>query len=432
MYHCVDTLIQGGRYDEPKGLGQAGYLLADVDLPPDPALLDAASEYVSRTWRARRYGLIGGLVLGVTLPAAADQAVLALPLIPAGYLLGVLLSELLAPRPSLSRIRQAALQRRRARDLVPTWARIAYWVLLVPVLAAPLLALVHRAQGATRIVTADYTCSAASSSWPAGRTFVLAGLLGAVGLGLTELTLAALTRRPRPAGNPAMSRLDYLLRQLSAQSVVAGAAALGLTMIATICDAISQAWPRCCVSQSACQRPWTLCLPVGRVDRAVDRLGRPRERRRHAADRGDIGVAYFAAPCPVPWRSRMMLSVDTESAVPPFEQIRAQISQLAASGELPAGTRLPSIRQLSADLGLAPGTVGRAYRELETAGVISARGRHGSFISGRPATRKTAPAEAARSNPLRQAAADYARTAAQLGATASETVQTLAQLLAES
>jgi DNA-binding transcriptional regulator YhcF (GntR family) len=128
----------------------------------------------------------------------------------------------------------------------------------------------------------------------------------------------------------------------------------------------------------------------------------------------------------------MMLSVDTESAVPPFEQIRAQISQLAASGELPTGTRLPSIRQLSADLGLAPGTVGRAYRELETDGVISARGRHGSFISGRPTTRKTAPAEAARSNPLRQAAADYARTAAQLGATASETVQTLAQLLAES
>jgi DNA-binding transcriptional regulator YhcF (GntR family) len=124
----------------------------------------------------------------------------------------------------------------------------------------------------------------------------------------------------------------------------------------------------------------------------------------------------------------MMLSVDTESAVPPFEQIRAQIAQLAGSGALPAGTRLPSIRQLSADLGLAPGTVGRAYRELETAGVISARGRHGSFVTGTPAARTPA---ADRSSQLRQAAADYARTAAQLGATASETVQTLAQLLAE-
>lgn len=126
-----------------------------------------------------------------------------------------------------------------------------------------------------------------------------------------------------------------------------------------------------------------------------------------------------------------MLSVDTESAVPPFEQIRVQILQLAASGALPAGTRLPSIRQLSADLGLAPGTVGRAYRELETAGVISARGRHGSFITGSPAARKPQP-EPARSSQLRQAAADYARAAAELGATASETVQALAQLLAES
>lgn len=126
----------------------------------------------------------------------------------------------------------------------------------------------------------------------------------------------------------------------------------------------------------------------------------------------------------------MMLSVDTESAIPPFEQIRAQISQLAGSGALPAGTRLPSIRQLSADLGLAPGTVGRAYRELETTGVISARGRHGSFITGTLAAKKAPPAD--RSSQLRQAAADYARTAAQLGATASETVQTLAQLLTES
>lgn len=125
-----------------------------------------------------------------------------------------------------------------------------------------------------------------------------------------------------------------------------------------------------------------------------------------------------------------MLSVDTESAVPPFEQIRVQISQLAASGALAAGTRLPSIRQLSADLGLAPGTVGRAYRELETAGVVSARGRHGSFITGSP-VKKPQP-ETARSSQLRQAAADYARAAAALGASASETVQALAQLLAES
>jgi len=46
-----------------------------------------------------------------------------------------------------------------------------------------------------------------------------------------------------------------------------------------------------------------------------------------------------------------MLSVDLNSAVPPFEQIRAQVAQQAAAGMLPPGTRLPSIRQLSTDLG---------------------------------------------------------------------------------
>jgi hypothetical protein len=218
-------------------LGHAESLLDEADLPRDPALLDAASEYVARTWRGRRCGLIGGFVLGVALPTAVDQAGLALPLIPAGYLLGVLLSELLAPRPARPRVRQAALLPRRTRDLVATWARAVYWVLFVPILAAPLLALVHRAPGATR----SYTCFASVPSWPAARTFVLVALLGAVGLGLTELTLAALTRRPRPADSPAMTRLDDVLRRLSAQSVVAGATALSLTMLAAICDAIAQA-----------------------------------------------------------------------------------------------------------------------------------------------------------------------------------------------
>lgn len=92
----------------------------------------------------------------------------------------------------------------------------------------------------------------------------------------------------------------------------------------------------------------------------------------------------------------MILSVDLESALPPYEQIRAQITAMTASGVLPPGTRLPTIRQLSADLGLAPGTVSRAYRELDAAGVISARGRHGTSIA-RPPT--LTPDERARQTP---------------------------------
>ena len=56
----------------------------------------------------------------------------------------------------------------------------------------------------------------------------------------------------------------------------------------------------------------------------------------------------------------MNVSIDTTSPVPPYEQLRAQLHDLVAGGELAAGTRLPPIRQLAGDLGLAVNTVGRA------------------------------------------------------------------------
>lgn len=78
------------------------------------------------------------------------------------------------------------------------------------------------------------------------------------------------------------------------------------------------------------------------------------------------------------------LSVDLGSAVPPFEQIRARIAELIATGALTPGTRLPTVRALAADLGLAVGTVARAYRELESAGFVESRRRHGTTVSGTP------------------------------------------------
>ncbi|MBW4040899.1 MAG: GntR family transcriptional regulator [Acidobacteria bacterium] len=72
----------------------------------------------------------------------------------------------------------------------------------------------------------------------------------------------------------------------------------------------------------------------------------------------------------------MKLEVDTASPVPPFEQVREQLAGAILTGDLSAGDRLPSIRQLAADLGLAAGTMARAYSELESAGlVVTARGR---------------------------------------------------------
>jgi GntR family transcriptional regulator len=108
----------------------------------------------------------------------------------------------------------------------------------------------------------------------------------------------------------------------------------------------------------------------------------------------------------------VILRVDPGSAVPPYEQIRAQVATMAASGVLPVGTRLPPIRQLAKDLGLAGGTVARAYRELEAAGVIITRGRHGSFVAEPDGDPRRRVAEEA----LTEAARAFAVQAHQLGA----------------
>jgi GntR family transcriptional regulator len=121
----------------------------------------------------------------------------------------------------------------------------------------------------------------------------------------------------------------------------------------------------------------------------------------------------------------MVLTVDIDSPVPPYEQIRAQISTMAASGVLAAGDRLPSIRQLADDLGIATGTVARAYRELEAEGLIVTRGRHGTHISEPPKL-----TQRQRHDQLREAASSYADRAGQLGADPEEAIRVLRQVLA--
>lgn len=79
----------------------------------------------------------------------------------------------------------------------------------------------------------------------------------------------------------------------------------------------------------------------------------------------------------------MTLRVDPLSGEPPFEQVRRQVAEGAASGAMPAGHKLPTVRALAATLDLAPNTVAKAYRALEVDGVIETRGRAGTFIASR-------------------------------------------------
>jgi DNA-binding transcriptional regulator YhcF (GntR family) len=76
-----------------------------------------------------------------------------------------------------------------------------------------------------------------------------------------------------------------------------------------------------------------------------------------------------------------VIELDTASPVPPYEQVKSQFARQIADRRLAVGTRLPTVRQLAADLGLAVNTVARAYRELEEAGLVQTRGRAGTFVS---------------------------------------------------
>jgi DNA-binding transcriptional regulator YhcF (GntR family) len=76
----------------------------------------------------------------------------------------------------------------------------------------------------------------------------------------------------------------------------------------------------------------------------------------------------------------VIIRLDPNSAVPPYAQLHDQVATMIRSGVVPPGARLPAIRHLANDLGVAVNTVGRAYRELEHDGLVATRGRHGTTV----------------------------------------------------
>ena len=74
--------------------------------------------------------------------------------------------------------------------------------------------------------------------------------------------------------------------------------------------------------------------------------------------------------------------LDAKAGTSLFNQLRTQIIDGIRDGRLAAGTRLPTVRGLAGQLGLAVNTVARTYRELETAGMVETRGRAGTFVCG--------------------------------------------------
>ncbi len=78
-----------------------------------------------------------------------------------------------------------------------------------------------------------------------------------------------------------------------------------------------------------------------------------------------------------------LLRIDQASGEAPYEQVRRQIAEAAAAGLLAPGHKLPTVRRLATDLGIATNTVARAYRELEADGVVETHGRNGTLVATR-------------------------------------------------
>jgi DNA-binding transcriptional regulator YhcF (GntR family) len=114
----------------------------------------------------------------------------------------------------------------------------------------------------------------------------------------------------------------------------------------------------------------------------------------------------------------MRVRIDRGSSVPESEQLRRKVAGLIERGTLGAGERLPTVRALAEQLGLAVNTVAKAYRELEVAGSLVARGRLGTFV----ADTLSVPPPAAEAL-LAEAAEIFARRARQLGFERSEALE---------
>jgi len=108
-----------------------------------------------------------------------------------------------------------------------------------------------------------------------------------------------------------------------------------------------------------------------------------------------------------------------DSGVPAYRQVMEQVRFFVGAGLLRGGDQVPSIRELARTLAVNPGTIVKAYSELEHAGVIESQHGRGYFIAERPARLSRAEREAA----VRDAARRLWLTATQVGLSPERTEQ---------
>jgi GntR family transcriptional regulator len=121
----------------------------------------------------------------------------------------------------------------------------------------------------------------------------------------------------------------------------------------------------------------------------------------------------------------MLIVVDPSSGVPVFRQVMDQVRFHIASGLLRPGDALPATRSLSAELGVNPMTISKAYNLLEHDGVLEHRPGRPLVVAAMNATE----IEVEKIEQLRTSLADAVRVARQLGIGADEALRIFHELL---
>ncbi len=114
--------------------------------------------------------------------------------------------------------------------------------------------------------------------------------------------------------------------------------------------------------------------PSEALDPAVP-VGEARDRP--AAPQADAAIEFQTGAAP--WR----LALDRDLPLPVGVQLRGQIEYGIATGEIPRGSKLPSVRELARLLHLAPVTVSQVYRELRQQGLLESQQGRGTFVPER-------------------------------------------------
>jgi GntR family transcriptional regulator len=77
----------------------------------------------------------------------------------------------------------------------------------------------------------------------------------------------------------------------------------------------------------------------------------------------------------------MQFTIDNASDRAVYQQIVDQVKRDIALGRLVKGEKLPTVRQLAAQLAINPNTIAKAYRLLEREGIITTKPGAGAFVA---------------------------------------------------